>query len=192
MHRAGVHVPSYDAPDPWDCRDKIQIKWMLSEALPQCTWRWVARPALKPRPRGGHPDCGGILHPCFWFVHLIRREHDVRASLLRAACCLPSEHYRLVNVLMEAGAGLCHPSLWSGFCRIRSCLCSVLTLDNGPNGQDVQIRIWTLDTKESSAWQRNWQIWILGWHEANGDHSDIHSILYNIQMMLGSRLWWVV
>ena len=149
MHRAGVHVPSYDAPDPWDCRDKIQIKWMLSEALPQCTWSWVARPALKPHPRGGHPDCGGILHPCFWGVHLIRRKHNVRASLLRAACSLPSQHCRLVNVLMEAGDGLCHSSLWSGFCRVRSCLCSVLTLDNGPNGQDVQIRIWTLDTKGS-------------------------------------------
>ena len=73
---------------------------MLSEALPQCTWRGVARPALKPRPRGGHPDCGGILHPCFWGVHLIRRKHDVRASLLRAAPPL------LGTIVLEHEAGV--------------------------------------------------------------------------------------
>jgi hypothetical protein len=85
---------------------------------------------------------------------------------------------------MEAGAGLCHSSLWSGFCRIRSCFCSVLTLDNSPNGQDVHIRIWTLDTKEVISLTAQLTNLDLGY--------DIHSILYNIQMMLGSRLWWVV
>lgn len=139
MHRTGVHIPSHDAPNPRDRRGKVQIKRMLSEALPQCPWRGVARPALEPHSRGGHPDGGGILHPRLRVVHLVRREHDVRAPLLRAARPLPSQHCGLVDVPVEAGAGLCYSPVWSGFCRIWSCHCTLPTLNNGPNGKDFYV-----------------------------------------------------
>lgn len=141
MHCTGIHFPGHDAPNPRDHRGKVQIQWMLSEGLPQCWWRRVDRLALKPHPRGGDPDCGGVLHPCLWVIHLICREHHVCVSLLCAACPLPSQHCRLVNALVEAGVGLRHPSLWPGFCRIWSYHCSLPALNNGPNSQKVQIRI---------------------------------------------------
>jgi hypothetical protein len=54
---------------------------------------------------------------------------------------------------VEAGAGLRHPSLWSGFCRIWSCHCSLPALNNGPISQKVQIRNQDILGWQESKWR---------------------------------------
>lgn len=77
-------------------------------------------PALKPHRHGNYPVCGGILHTCVRVLHLLCREHGLRAALLRAAYDLPSEHCGFLDESVATLGGLRFPSLRPWFCGLRA------------------------------------------------------------------------